>query len=147
MSASAGQLSVSIIRMLRMLHATRARAPRVHPGLEPSHHAVLVALRDSPARVGDIAERNISDASTVSRQVSHLTALGLVEKVPDPQDGRAQVVALSDEGRAVLDELVARREAWFEELLADWPDEDVETFIHYLDRFCDTVAADQRHQP
>lgn len=147
MSASAGQLSVSIIRMLRMLHATRARAPRVHPGLEPSHHAVLVALRDTPARVGDIAERNISDASTVSRQVSHLTALGLVEKVPDPQDGRAQVVALSDEGRAVLDELVARREAWFEELLADWPDEDVETFIHYLDRFCDTVAADQRHQP
>lgn len=146
MSASAGQLSVSIIRMLRMLHATRARAPRVHPGLEPSHHAVLVALRDNPARVGDIAERIISDASTVSRQVSHLTALGLVEKVPDPQDGRAQVVALSDEGRAVLDELVARREAWFEELLADWPDEDVATFIHYLDRFCDSVAADQRHQ-
>ena len=146
MSASAGQLSVSIIRMLRMLHATRARAPRVHPGLEPSHHAVLVALRDNPARVGDIAEGIISDASTVSRQVSHLTALGLVEKVPDPQDGRAQVVALSDEGRAVLDELVARREAWFEELLADWPDEDVATFIHYLDRFCDTVAADQRHQ-
>lgn len=147
MSASAGQLSVSIIRMLRMLHATRARAPRVHPGLEPSHHAVLVALRDNPARVGDIAERIISDASTVSRQVSHLTALGLVEKVPDPQDGRAQVVALSDEGRAVLDELVARREAWFDELLADWPDEDVATFIHYLDRFCDTVAADERHQP
>lgn len=147
MVAPAGQLSVSVIRMLRMLHATRARAPRVHPALEPSHHAVLVALRDAPARVGDIAERNVSDASTVSRQVSHLTALGLVEKVPDPQDGRAQLVALSDEGRAVLDELVARREAWFVELLSDWPDEDVATFIHYLDRFCDTVAADQRHHP
>lgn len=146
MSASAGQLSVSIIRMLRMLHATRARAPRVHPGLEPSHHAVLVALRDHPARVGDIAERNISDASTVSRQVSHLTALGLVEKVPDPQDGRAQLVALSDEGQAVLGELVARREAWFEELLADWPDEDVASFIHYINRFCDSVAADERHR-
>ncbi|WEV76927.1 MarR family transcriptional regulator [Janibacter cremeus] len=146
MSASAGQLSVSIIRMLRMLHATRARAPRVHPGLEPSHHAVLVALRDNPARVGDIAERNISDASTVSRQVSHLTALGLVEKVPDPQDGRAQLVALSDEGQAVLGELVARREAWFEELLADWPDEDVASFIHYINRFCDSVAADERHR-
>nr|WP_246297521.1 MarR family transcriptional regulator [Janibacter cremeus] len=130
-----------------MLHATRARAPRVHPALEPSHHAVLIALRDEPARVGDIAERNISDASTVSRQVSHLTALGLVEKVPDPQDRRAQLVALSDEGHAVLDELVARREAWFVELLSDWPNEDVATFIHYLDRFCDTVAADQRHHP
>lgn len=147
MPAPADQLSVSIIRMLRMLHATRARAPRVHPALEASHHAVLIALRDGPARVGDIAERNISDASTVSRQVSHLTSLGLVEKVPDPQDGRAQLVALSDEGRVLLEELVARRDAWFEELLADWPEEDVATFVHYLDRFCDTVAADERHRP
>ena len=147
MSASTGQLSVSVIRMMRMLHATRARAPRVHPALEPSHHAVLVAVRDEPARVGDIAERIISDASTVSRQVSHLTSLGLIEKVPDPEDGRAQLAALTDEGRGVLDELVVRREAWFDELLADWPEEDVQTFIGYVDRFCDTVAADQRHHP
>ncbi|WP_435200628.1 MarR family winged helix-turn-helix transcriptional regulator [Janibacter sp. GS2] len=147
MPASAGKLSVSVIRMLRMLQATRARAPRVHPALEPTHHAVLVALRDHPARVGDIAERTIADASTVSRQVSHLTALGLVEKVPDPEDGRAQLVALSDDGQALLAELVVRREAWFSELLADWPEEDVQTFIGYVDRFCDTVAADQRHRP
>ena len=146
MSASAGQLSVSVIRMLRMLHATRARAPRVHPALEPSHHAVLVALSKGPARVGDIAERIISDASTVSRQISHLTATGFVIKVPDPDDGRAQLVTLSDEGRAILDDLVARREAWFGELLADWPEEDVQAFTQYVDRFCDTVAADQRHR-
>ena len=147
MPASASKLSVSVIRMLRMLQATRARAPRVHPALEPTHHAVLVALRDQPARIGDIAERNIADASTVSRQVSHLTSLGLLEKVPDPGDGRAQLVALSDEGRALLDELVVRREAWFHELLADWPEEDVQRFIAYVDRFCDTVAADERHHP
>lgn len=147
MPASAGKLSVSVIRMLRMLQATRARAPRVHPALEPTHHAVLVALRDQPARIGDIAERNIADASTVSRQVSHLTALGLLEKVPDPGDGRAQLVALSDEGRALLDELVVRREAWFHELLADWPEDDVQAFIQYVDRFCDAVAADERHHP
>lgn len=147
MPASAGKLSVSVIRMLRMLQATRARAPRVHQAVEPTHHAVLVALRDQPARVGDIAERNIADASTVSRQVSHLTALGLLEKVPDPEDRRAQLVALSDEGRALLDELVVRREAWFDELLADWPEEDVQAFISYVDRFCDAVAADERHHP
>ncbi len=147
MPASASKLSVSVIRMLRMLQATRARAPRVHPALEPTHHAVLVALRDQPARIGDIAERNIADASTVSRQVSHLTSLGLLEKVPDPGDGRAQLVALSDDGRALLDELVVRREAWFQELLADWSEEDVEAFVGYVDRFCDAVAADERHRP
>src|SRR5699024_8322559 len=61
--------------------------------------------------------------------------------------GRAQLVALSDEGRALLDERVVRREAWFNELLSDWPEEDVQAFISYVDRFCDTVAADERHRP
>ncbi|MCT2294309.1 MarR family transcriptional regulator [Janibacter hoylei] len=89
MPASSDELSTSVIRMLRMLHATRARAPRVHPSVEPSHHSVLVAVREHPSRVGDIAERNLTDASTVSRQVSHLTGLGLLAKVPDPADGRA----------------------------------------------------------
>lgn len=146
MPSSTGRLSVSIIRMLRTLHATRLRAPRVHPAVEPSHHAVLVAVREEPGRVSDIAERNMSDASTVSRQVSHLSELGLVAKVTDPEDGRAQLVALTDDGRALLDDLFARREAWFAELLADWAEEDVQAFIGYLERFCDTVAADQRHR-
>ena len=61
MPASSDELSTSVIRMLRMLHATRARAPRVHPSVEPSHHSVLVAVREHPSRVGDIAERNLGD--------------------------------------------------------------------------------------
>lgn len=146
MPATPDQLSISVIRMLRMLHATRARAPRVHPAVEPSHHSVLVAVREAPSRVGDIAERNLSDASTVSRQVTHLTALGLVAKVPDPEDGRAQLVALTDDGAALLDELVERREAWFGELLADWSPDDIASFIGYVDRFCDAVAGDERHR-
>ncbi|EKA62492.1 MarR family winged helix-turn-helix transcriptional regulator [Janibacter hoylei] len=147
MPASSDELSTSVIRMLRMLHATRARAPRVHPSVEPSHHSVLVAVREHPSRVGDIAERNLTDASTVSRQVSHLTGLGLLAKVPDPADGRAQLVALTDEGAALLDELVARREAWFADLLGDWSEGDISAFIAYVDRFCDAVAADERHRP
>ena len=147
MPASSDELSTSVIRMLRMLHATRARAPRVHPSVEPSHHSVLVAVREHPSRVGDIAERNLTDASTVSRQVSHLTGLGLLAKVPDPADGRAQLVALTDEVAALLDELVARREAWFADLLGDWSEGDISAFIAYVDRFCDAVAADERHRP
>ena len=147
MPASSDELSTSVIRMLRMLHATRARAPRVHPSVEPSHHSVLVAVREHPSRVGDIAERNLTDASTVSRQVSHLTSLGLLAKVPDPADGRAQLVALTDEGAALLDELVARREAWFADLLGDWSEGDISAYIAYVDRFCDAVAADERHRP
>lgn len=147
MPASSDELSTSVIRMLRMLHATRARAPRVHPSVEPSHHSVVVAVREHPSRVGDIAERNLTDASTVSRQVSHLTGLGLLAKVPDPADGRAQLVALTDEGAALLDELVARREAWFADLLGDWSEGDISAFIAYVDRFCDAVAADERHRP
>lgn len=146
MPASSTELSTSVIRMLRTLHATRARAPRVHPSVEASHYPVLFAVRTEPSRVGDIAERNLSDASTVSRQVSHLTSLGLIAKVPDPADGRAQLVALTDEGSALLDELVERREAWFAGLLSEWGEEDIAAFVGYVNRFCDDVAADDRHR-
>ena len=144
MPTSTGQLSVGVIRMMRMLHATRLRAPRVDPAVEPTHHALLVALSDKPGRVGDLAERTMSDASTVSRQVSHLSSLGLLTKIPDPEDGRAQLVALSEEGRSLLDDLVQQREAWFAELLADWSEEDLQAFTGYVERFCDTVGADLR---
>ena len=38
------------------------------------------------------------DKSTVSRQVSHLVDLGLVDRAADPVDGRAQVLTPSAEG-------------------------------------------------
>lgn len=119
----------------------RQLAPRIHPAVEPSHYPVLFALRDGPLRIGDLAERTLSDASTTSRQITHLDRSGLVEKLPDPNDGRAQVVGLTGEGSQLLATIVQRRDGWFAAVLADWPDEDLHTLATYLDRFTDTLEA------
>jgi DNA-binding MarR family transcriptional regulator len=42
----------------------------------------------------------------VGKRVDRLTALGLVERVPDERDRRSQLVRLSAKGRALLDRAV-----------------------------------------
>ena len=39
------------------------------------------------------------DKGAVSRQVQHLTELGLIERTPDPADGRAALLAVTDDAR------------------------------------------------
>ncbi len=134
-----GPLVVSVIRTMKAMQAMRHLAPHIHPGVEPSHYPVLFALREGPLRIGDLAERTLSDASTTSRQITHLDRHHLVEKLPDPQDGRAQVVGLTAEGGELLATIVQRRDGWFADVLADWPDEDLHTLATYLDRFTDTL--------
>lgn len=132
-------LVVSVIRTMKAMQAMRQLAPRIHPAVEPSHYPVLFALREGPLRIGDLAERTLSDASTTSRQVTHLDRHGLVEKLPDPLDGRAQVVGLTGEGGELVATIAQRRDGWFAHVLADWPDEDLHTLASYLDRFTDTL--------
>nr|WP_279591103.1 helix-turn-helix domain-containing protein [Modestobacter marinus] len=53
-----------------------------------------------PARATDLVARLGMDMSTVSRQVASLVALGLVERVPHPGDGRVRPSSISAEGSA-----------------------------------------------
>jgi len=64
------------------------------------------------------------DLSTVSRQMRDLVACGLVVKVPDPQDGRASLLSLSDRGRAVLEAVSQARRLALAEAVADWSDDE-----------------------
>jgi DNA-binding MarR family transcriptional regulator len=74
------------------------------------------------------------DKSTVSRQVSTLVALGLVDRAADPADGRAQVLTPSAEGSARLAHIRDMRRARWEADLASWPAEDVATLGELLSR-------------
>ena len=52
-----------------------------------------------PLRVTDLAACANLDVSTVSRHVAQLHSAGLIERTPDPVDGRAQRVKLSAAGQ------------------------------------------------
>ena len=138
---TAQTLSHTLVRFMKTMSAMKHQAPRQHPAVDPSHYPVLFCLSGTPLRVSAVADSIHSDVSTVSRQVSHLVQHGLLEKIGDPDDGRAQLLSLSPTGREVIDKLVRGRGQWFGQLLASWSDEDVRTFDAYLTRFGDDLEA------
>ena len=138
---TAQALSNTLVRVMKIMSAMKHQAPRQHPAVDPSHYPVLFCLSGDPQRVSAVAESIHSDVSTVSRQVSHLVHHGLLDKIGDPDDRRAQLLSLSPCGREVIDKLVRGRGQWFGELLSSWTDEDVRAFDAYLTRFGDDLEA------
>jgi DNA-binding MarR family transcriptional regulator len=109
-------------------------------GMDPGTLWLLKRLSAHDAmRVTDLAAWANLDASTVSRHVQQLQRAGFIERTQDPDDGRAQRVALSDQGRQVLKEGIARRRAVLSKSLEDWDQNDIVTFDRLLARFVGNI--------
>jgi DNA-binding MarR family transcriptional regulator len=113
--------------LLRRGRAITGRLAReLHPELDGAAYGLLALLQDTgPLRASDLVTRLGLDKSTVSRQVSSLVELRLVDRAADPVDGRAQVLTPSAEGAERLARIREVRRARWEADLADWPAEDV----------------------
>jgi DNA-binding MarR family transcriptional regulator len=91
-------------------HLARNRLERVLPdGLRASHFVVLnhlVRLGDgrSPARIARAVQ---VERPAMTNTIQKLEAKGLVQVGPDPQDGRAKLVFLTEAGRAARESGVA----------------------------------------
>lgn len=71
----------------------------------PFAQARLLALLDElgPSRVSTLAAADHSSQPTTTTQLNRLEAAGWVHRAPDPDDARATLVSLSEEGHAALD--------------------------------------------
>ncbi len=88
-------------------------------------HWLLVMVSESaPVRLSEIADAVELDLSTISRQVRDLVVAGLLAKVPDPADGRAALLSLTERGVAVLEAVSEARREVLAEAIADWTDEE-----------------------
>jgi DNA-binding MarR family transcriptional regulator len=93
-------------------------------------------------RVSSVAHYFGFDVSTISRHVTWLEGEGLVERVADPDDGRAQLLRLTQAGAERYATVRAGKAAIVEEQLADWSKSDCSLFVQLLSRYND--AMDQR---
>jgi DNA-binding MarR family transcriptional regulator len=91
--------------------------------LQPAQVQVLFTLyRATECRVAALAEHQLVDPSVVSRQIGSLEKEGLLTRRPDPDDGRAALVSLTDAGLARVKEVRDLHVAALAASVADWPD-------------------------
>ena len=68
--------------------------------LRPGHGCVFGTIDPEGSRLTDLAERAAMTKQTVGEVTSDLEKLGYVERVPDPSDGRAKIIRLTQRGHA-----------------------------------------------
>ena len=123
-----------MIRRIRRVIGERARS--VHPDLQSSSYLMLTWLDQHGAqRASAMADAFGIDKGAISRQVQHLLDLGLVDRTPDPDDGRATLVSVSAEASVRIAEVNDDRRRWLDDRLGDWPDSDLSEFVRMLSSY------------
>ncbi|ANN14397.1 MarR family transcriptional regulator [Amycolatopsis orientalis] len=128
--SSADDARVDLMRELKaasqLQHAWIMQAWQDDPGLHPAAAMLLSDLaKHGEARPSELAKRRFVDLSVVSRQLSQLSAAGMIDRRPAPEDGRASIISLSERGRAELDRRRAGYLDFMERALGDWTEEKV----------------------
>ncbi|MGC4110870.1 MAG: MarR family winged helix-turn-helix transcriptional regulator [Nocardioides sp.] len=123
-----------LIRRIRRVIGERARA--VHPDLQPASYLMLTYLAaEGPKRSSVLSENFNVDKGAISRQVQHLCKLGLLEREPDPVDGRASLVSASPDAVRRMEAVDRDRRLWLEEQLSEWSETDLREFVSGLARY------------
>ena len=73
--------------------------------------ALVLLTYQGKERVADLADNLGVNSSTVTRLIARLVGKGLVDRLPDPSDRRATLLAITDDGRAVVASVRAQRRA------------------------------------
>lgn len=138
----AGEIAAHLSELNQAFNRFRATAHNAAPGEADGllNHVLFQVLRDGPVRASELAETCRADPSTVSRQVATLVARGLLERRADAQDGRASLLHSTAAGVAHKERLTGSRNAHFNQMLAEWSEDDQRCFAALLARFVDDFA-------
>lgn len=108
-------------------------ANQVSPGLLPGAYKVFTTIaRCGQISLSALAERMMIDKGQLSRSIRELEHLGLVERTPDPSDGRVWLVSLTDLGTERLKAARVPQEGMLLHTVSDWSIEDMRTFTRLL---------------
>jgi DNA-binding MarR family transcriptional regulator len=129
-------LFVALARTLRFLK--RVPGTSIDPALQYVLHAIGGR---GPLRLSDVAGLVQLDVSTVSRHARALEEAGYLHRAVDPEDRRASLVSITEEGQRVLAEIADRRRAMLDAALAEWSDQDRRDLARLLTRLSDDLDA------
>ena len=108
-------------------------ANRVSPGMLPGAYKVFTTIvRHESITLSALAESLMADKGQISRTVRELEQLGLVERTPDPEDGRSSLLSPTPEGLERLAQARAPQERTLVDALEEWPIDDIRNLSRLL---------------
>jgi DNA-binding MarR family transcriptional regulator len=124
LSETASQLRTAIVRTARVLRQDAAG----EAGLGPSAIAALATInRDGPLTPSELADVEHVKRPSMTRTLACLDREGLIERTPDPADGRSSLVSVSAAGRERLALLRRRKSAYLARRLRNLDPDEVAT--------------------
>ena len=121
-----------LFTQLRRAYAQAAEA--LSPGLVPGTFKVFTVIDHiGPVSASTLAEKMEQDKGLISRAVTELETLGLIERTPDPDDGRIRLISLTDLGRERYESVRFPFVDRLEDALADWPLDSIERLTGLLE--------------
>ncbi|MFO1269655.1 MAG: MarR family transcriptional regulator [Rubrivivax sp.] len=106
-------------------------------GITPVQYAALQAVADQPPGAPSIDQRTLAriigfDTSTIAGVIDRLEARGLLRRQASPADRRVRLLVLTDEGRAMLAQVVPGMLRAQERMLAPLPAAERAEFMRML---------------
>jgi DNA-binding MarR family transcriptional regulator len=107
---SVGQLLFKCARLLNERALERVEAPDGAPRIRPAHTSLFPHIDLAGTRATELAQRMGISKQAVGQLIDELEQLEVLERVPDPVDGRAKLVRFRQTpGRSLLDGLAHLR--------------------------------------
>ncbi len=131
MDREAAQLREGIRALVRRFSLAE-RADTLCCGMTVAQAATLEALSRGGLRLSALGQRLGIAPSTLTRNLSRLEERGLVVRMADPDDGRAQHVALTDSGRRAAERVGRQEEAFARSVLENLPPESVTPTVEMI---------------
>ena len=137
-----GVIETQVAVLMRLGEATRrSTGVKPHRALDRAAYVILRRLeRDGPLNVSALAAALNLDGSTVTRQLTALQKDGLIERRPDPNDGRGTVIEATELGLRQVAAVSEARRAVYGLVLHSYTVEERRQLAEALERF--TAAID-----
>jgi DNA-binding MarR family transcriptional regulator len=107
--------------------------------IRPGHGCVFGTIDPQGSRLTDLAQRANMTKQSVGEATSDLEQRGYLERVPDPNDGRAKIIRLTERGREA--QAIGRR--LIDDLEREWAERYGEARVAALREALEAITAER----
>lgn len=135
------EIEAQLFRLFRKHHAIHVSTLDGDLVVDRAVTGILSLLADcGQLKLRDIAQAFGLDPSTITRQVQSAERDGLLERLPDPGDGRVSLIRLTPLGTRVLEAVRERRRSALDSVMSTWATTERADLARSLTRLNDAMT-------